>query len=83
MEDRPERQSYLGGDCTNAAPGGPPIQEALMVLHLALRTPASVKGNAIGREELSWKHTSSLQLTPAIDNGHLVHGAEKKSMAKI
>ena len=55
----------LGGDCTNAAPSDPPIQETLMITKLALRTPASVKGNAIGREEpMAWAYTPSLQLIP-------------------
>lgn len=62
----------------------PPVREALTVLSLALRTPASVKGSAIGREDLqSWEHGSYLQLTLQTDHGCLVHGAEKKSMVRL
>lgn len=42
----------LLGDCTNAAPSDPPIQEALMALSLALRTAVCVIGNTIGRAGL-------------------------------
>ena len=50
--------------------------EPSMVLSLALRTPPSVTGNAVGSEGLS----SRLPLT---NSGCLVSGAEKQSTAKI
>lgn len=77
-------RGYLEGDCTHAAPSDPPIQEILMIIRLALRTPASVRGNAIGREGLLAGHTLPLSSwLLLIDNGHLGHGTERKSTAKF
>lgn len=76
-------RGYLGGDCTDAAPGNPPIGKDLVALSLAQQTPTRVEGNGTGREELlAWEYLPLSHDLPPIANGSLAHCSRRNPKLK-